>query len=169
MNNLDKKRLTDETNPTKTLDVSLRSGEEQAYALFAVANEYYAIDLDAIFEILHDFTIVPATHLPDIYAGIVRLRNETIPVVHLRRLLNLPAEEINYPVCLILQSSGQKIGYLIDSDIEIIKSSECQFFPLPDSFTSQEQKFLEGIISYKDRLFGIIKLDMALKTLTERR
>ncbi|MCX7995121.1 MAG: chemotaxis protein CheW [candidate division WOR-3 bacterium] len=158
-------KLTSDIKPETKKDIP----QERAFALFSVAQESYCVDLDSIFEILHDFAIMTVSHLPEFFEGVINLRGETIPVVNLRNLLNLASDKTDFPVCIITQSSEGKTGYLVDSDIEIIRSSECQFFPLPDCFTHDEQKFLEGIIEYKNRLFGIIKLEQALKTITERR
>uniref|UniRef100_A0A7V0Z6N4 CheW-like domain-containing protein n=1 Tax=candidate division WOR-3 bacterium TaxID=2052148 RepID=A0A7V0Z6N4_UNCW3 len=149
-------------SPVKKLE------EEKGYAVFAVGNEFYCVDLDSIFEILHDFVIVPASHLPEHFEGVINLRGESIPAVNLKKLLNI-VSDTNFQVCIVSISASEKIGFLVDSDVEIIKSSECQSFAMPDCFSAEEQKFLEGIIEYKGRLTGIIKLNQALKTLTEWR
>ncbi len=143
--------------------------EEKSYAIFRVANEFYCIDPDSIFEILHDFAIIPVSHLPEIYEGIINLKGESIPIVNLRTLLNFNSEQTHFYTCIILITDGTKTGYLVDSDVEIVKSTECTFFALPDCFSPEEQKFLDGIIEYKDRLIGVIRLDQALKILSEWR
>ncbi len=142
--------------------------EEKGYALFAVGNEFYCVDLDSVFEILHDFAITSVSHLPQYFEGVINLRGESITVVNLKNLLNINSPVSNYQVCIVTTSTNEKTGFLVNSEIEIIKSSECQYFALPDCFNSEEQKFLDGIIEYKGRLIGIIKLNQALKILTSR-
>ncbi|MEO0095587.1 MAG: chemotaxis protein CheW [candidate division WOR-3 bacterium] len=142
---------------------------EKSYAIFKIGNEFYSIEVDPIFEILHDFGIVSVSHLPDFFEGLINLRGESIPVVNLRNLLNLHSDKTDFEVCIVTITDGIKTGFLVDSDIEIIKASEVNVFPLPDCFSSHERKFLDGILEYKDKLVGIIKLNDALKILTERR
>lgn len=143
--------------------------QQKGYAIFAVGDEWYCVDIDSIYEILHDFTITPVSHLAGIFEGIINLRGESIPVVNLRNLLNLKGSNTNYQVCIISINNGIKTGFLVDSDIEIIRSTEVSCFPLPDCFNSEEQKFLEGIIEHKNRLIGIIRFKDALDILTKRR
>jgi len=156
-------------NPVPAFKSTVKKEEEKGYAVFAVGNEFYCIDLDSIFEILHDFAIVPVSHLPEYFEGVINLRGESIPAVNLKKLLNISSDITNFQVCIVSISASEKIGFLVDSDVEIIKSSECQSFALPDCFSAEEQKFLEGIIEYKGRLTGIIRLNQALKTITEWR
>ncbi len=163
-----KKIKNAESGPTfKPVTNDLQAAK--GYAVFSVGNEFYCIDVDTIFEILHDFTIMPVSHLPKYFEGITNLKGESIPVVNLKNLLNIRSAITNFQVCIVTISAGEKTGFLVDSDIEIIKSSDCQSFALPDCFNAEEQKFLDGIIEYKGRLIGIIKLNQALKTLTEWR
>jgi len=156
-------------NPVPAFKSTVKKEEEKGYAVFAVGNEFYGVDLDSIFEILHDFAIVPVSHLPEYFEGVINLRGESIPAVNIKKLLNIGSDITNFQVCIVSISGGEKIGFLVDSDVEIIKSSECQSFALPDCFSAEEQKFLEGIIEYKGRLTGIIRLNQALKTITEWR
>ncbi len=143
--------------------------QEKGFAIFAIGTEWYCIDMDAIFEIMHDYEIKSVSHLPDFFEGVTNLRGESIPVVNLRQLLDLAPGAQESQVCIISESDGVKTGFLIDSDIEIVKSSEVQFFSLPDCYNPDEQKFLDGIIEYKNKLIGVLKLVQALKVLTERR
>jgi len=155
--------------PAKEIKQKIPSVKEKGFALFAVGSELYSIDMDSIFEILHDFEITNVSHLPAFFEGVTNLRGESIPVVNLKKLLDLEPGKHDFQVCIISELARVKTGFLIDSDIEIVKSSDIQFFPLPDCYSPDEQKFLEGIIEHKNRLIGVLKLDQALKILTERR
>ncbi len=143
--------------------------QEKGFAIFAVGNEWYCVDMGSIFEILHDFEITTVTHLPFFFEGVTNLRGESIPVVNLRNLLSLNPGTNDSQVCIIIQKDNVKTGFLIDSEIEIVKSTEMQFFSLPDCYSPEEQKFLEGILEYKNRLIGVLKLNQALEILSERR
>lgn len=143
--------------------------QERGFAIFAIGPEWYCIDMNSIFEIMHSYEIKPVSHLPDFFEGVTNLRGESIPVVNLRQLLGLTPGKQDSQVCIISESNGTKTGFLIDSDVEIISSSDVQFFSLPDCYDTDEQKFLEGIIEHKNRLIGVLKLTQALQVLSERR
>lgn len=162
-----------EKKPSKKSDEKDVKGtiflQDKGFVVFGVGNEWFCIDLDLIYEILHDYSIAPASHLPPFFEGIINLRGESIPVVNIRNLLNLSPVISEAQVCIVSFSEGIKTGFLVDSDIEIVKSSDVQIFPLPDCYSAEERKFLDGIIDYKNRLIGILKPNQALKTITEWR
>lgn len=143
--------------------------QEKGFAIFSIGSEWYCVDLDLIFEILHDYEITTVSHLPDFFEGTTNLRGELIPVVNLRKVLDLRSDKQDFQVCIICESDGAKSGFLIDSDIEIVKSSEVQIFSLPYCYGPDEQKFLDGIVEHKERLIGVLKLNQILKILTGRR
>ncbi|MGB9721590.1 MAG: chemotaxis protein CheW [bacterium] len=156
-------------NILKKINRESPSPQERGFAIFAVGNEWYSVDMDSIFEILHDFEISGVSHLPDFFEGVTDLRGESIPVVNLKNLLGIEPGETDSQVCLISEFDNKKTGFLIDSDIEIVRSSDIQFFALPDCYSAEEKKFLEGIIEHKNKLIGVLKFNQVLKTLSERR
>ncbi len=171
------RRIKVRTNSTTSKDMGQEGivkgttppAQERGFAIFAVGNEWYGVDMDSIFEILHDYEITPISHLPIFYEGSIKFRGETIPVIKLRELLNLEPGNSDSQVCVICESNGAKTGILIDSEIEFVKSSDIRFFALPDCYNPDEEKFLEGIIAHDKRLIGILRIDQVSKVLFERR
>ncbi len=143
--------------------------EERNYAVFMVGDEWYGIDLNAIVEILHAFEVIPVPHLPPAFAGVTNLRGESLPVVDLARLLKVASTSSEIRSCIIVQIGSAKIGFMSDSDVEIINQSLGHRYPLPGSFSREESTFLEGIFWYKDAFIGIFKPEPALEVLSEWR
>lgn len=146
-----------------------KDNTERSFAVFAVGQEWFAVDLDATLEILHEFETVLVPHLPESFSGVVNLRGESVPVVNLQKLLKEKSRPNGTRTCLITLINSTKIGFLIDSDVEIIKFVEGKFYPLPDCYTAEEAKFLEGIFWVGDRFVGILRPDQAFEVLTEWR
>jgi chemotaxis signal transduction protein len=142
---------------------------ERNYAIFLVGPEWFGIDLNSIMEILHDFDLIPVPHLPAAFAGVTNLRGESVPVVDLPKLLKEPAGSAGMKSCLITVVGRTKIGFLVDSDVEIVNIETGRFYPLPGFYTKDEAKFLEGIFWFKDKFIGIIKPEPTLEGLTEWR
>jgi purine-binding chemotaxis protein CheW len=131
--------------------------EEISYATFMVGKEYFAIDLDSIAEILHEFNIVSVPHLPDTFSGVIELRGESIPVVDLQKLLAEEKITDSVRTCLITIINSSHMGLLVDSDIEIMTESDGRIHPLPDCYIEEEIAFLDGIFWVEDKFFGILK------------
>lgn len=150
-------------------EVAQVSSEEKSFAFFIIGKELFAIELGSILEILHTFNIVSVPHLPKVFSGVINLRNESVPVADLQKLLKEEKIETETKVCLITLIGSSKIGFLVDSDVEIITSEEGKFYPLPDCYTKEEAEFLDGIFWVKDKFIGILKPKEVMETLAEWR
>lgn len=142
---------------------------ERSLAVFGVGTEWYAVDLDTILEIMHDFEVVGVPHLPEAYAGVINLRGESVPVVDLRALLHEPGVQDSARTCLVTAVGNAKLGFLVDSDVEIVSVSDGRMHGLPACYTKDEGKFLEGVFWMGERFIGVLRLAQTLEVLTEWR
>lgn len=149
--------------------VEKNKSEEHSYAVFAVGKEKFAIDLDYITEILHTFKIISVPHLPEMFSGVVKLRGASIAVINLQTLLKGEKTETEVRPCLITKVGTRAMGFLVDSDVVIIAAGQGRLCPLPDSFTKEEVKFLEGIFWTDQTFVGILKPKEMLEVLTQWR
>jgi purine-binding chemotaxis protein CheW len=140
---------------------------ERSFAVFTVGKEWYAVDLNATLEILHSFDVVAVPHLPEIFSGVTNLRGESVPVVDLKKLMGAEQAPDNISVCLIMLFGPTKIGFLIDSEVEIVSAAQGRVYPLPDCFTKDEARFLEAVFWIDDRFIGLLKPGQALEVLTK--
>ncbi len=140
---------------------------ERSFAVFTVGKEWYAVDLDATLEILHSFDVVAVPHLPEIFSGVTNLRGESVPVVNLKKLMGAEPAPDSISVCLIMFYGSTKIGFLIDSEVEIVNAPQGRLCPLPDCFTKDEARFLEAVFWMGDRFIGLLKPGQALEVLTK--
>ena len=161
------------SSTTKKSSVAVRTGRSgddvRNFAVFLVGGEWFGIDLNSIMEILHDFDVIPVPHLPAAFAGVTNLRGESLPVVDMRKLLNEPEVKAEIVSCLITTVGRAKIGFLVDSDVEIVNVETGRLYPLPGFYTKEEMKFLESIFWFKDKFIGILKPEPTLEVLTEWR
>lgn len=133
----------------------VESGEAKM-AVFQVGIEMYAFPLENIIETLYSFTIAAVEHLPVVFAGIVSLRGKSLPVVSLHDLLKIEKCEDPTPVCVIVDMGGDLMGFLVDSDIEIVPEHMGTRHALPDCYTAEEEEFIEGIFWLEQRFIGIL-------------
>ena len=136
--------------------VSPGNATENKIAVFRVGEEMFAFHLDAIRETLYSFTLKTVEHLPEIYKGIISFQKKSVPVVSLRELLELESTGTTDPVCVVVAMGGDYMGFLVDTDIDIIPESMGQRQPLPDCYTLEEAEFIEGIFWLDQRFIGIL-------------
>ncbi len=137
------------------------------YAIFLVGKRKYAVDVDRIIEVLHQFTVEPVSHLPEAFPGVIHLRGVSVPVVDLSYLLREDRPESVENTCLIAMLEKEQIGLLIDSDIKIIMSDEGFIHTLPDCYTKEEAEFIDGILALEDDFMAIINPVGIIRTLTD--
>ncbi len=147
----------------------IKEKQERSFAIFAVGQEDYGIDLSNVMEVLHNFSIIPVPHLPHFFCGVTNIRGESIPVVVMAELLKQKPKTDGTKVCIITKTGETKAGLLVDSEVEIVDLEKGKMFPLPDCYTKEEAEFLEGIFLLNERFIGILRIEDALKHLLKWR
>jgi chemotaxis signal transduction protein len=129
---------------------------EKKLAIFRVGDEMYAFHLDIIMETLYNYSLKPVEHMPEMYKGIISFRNKSVPVVSLRELLKAGDTGSSDPVCVVVTMDKEHMGFIIDTDVDIIPESMGQRYPLPDCYSIEESEFIEGIFWLDQRFIGIL-------------
>lgn len=133
----------------------------ERFLSFSLAGEVYAVDLAGILETdrLPRITRVPG--LPAWAIGVSNLRGTILPVVDLRRLLNL--EESENPsegrILVARLAAGDAPAALVVDRLEgVALLAPSELHPAPQWLDSKILPYLEGIGSFKGRLVNVLDL-----------
>jgi len=133
----------------------------ERFLSFSLAGEVYAVDLAGILETdrLPRITRVPG--LPAWAIGVSNLRGTILPVVDLRRLLNL--EESENPsegrILVARPVAGDPLAALVVDRLEgVALLAPGELHPAPQWLDSKILPYLEGIGSFKGRLVNVLDL-----------
>jgi len=89
--------------------------------VFQVGNEEYGIPIQFVTSIEKVEGITPIPHLPNYVNGIVKVRNELIPVIDFERILyNRPIVANELVKMIVLQTEDLSIGVVVKEAKEII-------------------------------------------------
>jgi purine-binding chemotaxis protein CheW len=131
------------------------------FTVFTIAGEEFGIELDSVVEIVRPQKATPLPKVPAFISGVINLRGTVIPVMDLRKRLNVepssPRERI-----IITRMHGEKIGLLVDTVKEIISIEKKEIAPPPLIFKGLRPEYLRGIGKIADRLIVILNLDSLL-------
>ncbi len=152
-----------------TAEASVKASDEKSFAVFNVGKEKFCVDLDLIHEILHTFSVHAAPHLSKVYAGIINLRGDSMPVVDLCRLLHEEKIEKGTRTCFVASIGPSRVGFMVDSDVEIVTAKKGRLYVLPDCYDKEESKFLVGIFWLGDELVGILRPQEVVNVLSKKR
>ena len=108
---------------------------------FIIGKEYFGVDILMVQEIIRSTPITAVPNSPDFIEGVINLRGSIIPVIDLRKRLNLLAKGESYNKediwIVILDVDGRVTGFIVDKVTEVMKIQESSIEPprkswLPD-------------------------------------
>jgi purine-binding chemotaxis protein CheW len=115
---------------------------------FTIGKELFGVDILMVQEIIRAAPITPVPNSPDFVEGVINLRGHILPVIDLRKRLNLLTGEIDLKDTwiLILDIQNKVTGFIVDSVTEVIKIQEATIEPPPDIIKAGlESQYLRGV------------------------
>lgn len=89
---------------------------------FMLAQEHYGIDIMAVKEIIRMVEITPVPRAPGFVEGIINMRGMVIPIVDLRKKLNIKKCEIDESTrIIVVYIQNRRIGLIVDKVEDVIR------------------------------------------------
>ncbi|MEL7564651.1 MAG: chemotaxis protein CheW [Dehalobacterium sp.] len=137
---------------------------DNQFVLFKMAEELYGININCVSEIIRMQQITKIPKTPDFVEGIINLRGKIIPVIDLRKQLELGAADYDQNTRVIVVS-------MEDETVGIIVEEVTEVFTLPsesiEKIASIESKidlgFIQGIGKWKDQLIILLETKKILQ------
>ncbi|QLH53019.1 MAG: Positive regulator of CheA protein activity (CheW) [Candidatus Kapaibacterium sp.] len=127
---------------------------------FELAGEIFGIDILKVQEISPMTKITRVPNAPHYVEGVINLRGKVIPVVDLRKILNLDLKgyDANTRI-IVLHIEGKVIGILVDKMSEVIWVNKNSIETNPTQTDSKvSEGYIVGVVNLEDRL--VILLDL---------
>lgn len=142
---------------------TLRRQDEQQLIVFDLSTQAYGVDIGDVREILRLQEITKAPRTPALVEGIVNLRGRVVPVIDLRKRLELPtAGETRDNRVVVVNIGGRDVGVIVDAVTEVLRISTASVEPPSSVVTTAESEYLTGVAKLDDRLIAILDLDRVL-------
>lgn len=127
--------------------------------VFNLASELYGVNINDVLEIIRMQTITRVPGAPDSVEGVINLRERVIPVVDLRKRLNLEVrEQTDESRIVVVNISGRDVGVIVDGVSEILTIPPTSIEPPSSIIANHNTSYLNGIIKLENKL--IILLDI---------
>ncbi len=132
--------------------------------IFQLAGESYAVSISDVREIVRMQPITPVPSAPEHVQGVVNLRGQVIPVIHLAKRLGLPVQPETPATRIIVAQAGQDtIGMVVDSVVKVshIPGDDIE---VPEALAREGASlaYIVGIAKMEDGLITLIDLEQAL-------
>ncbi len=132
-------------------DILLESGtNELEVILFNIGSNVFGINVLKVREIIHAQEVNPIPRSHPHIEGVIRLREEVLPVIHLSGVLGL--EDSPNPLndrFIITELNKQRLAFRVH-EVERIHRISWEQIEKPDDLSAGEQAYAIGIISIED-------------------
>ncbi len=131
------------------------SKNEERVISFKLNEELIGIDIKKIVKITKELDITPVPKTKEYILGVINLRGNIVPVVDLKKMLDLPNnEEEETKFILVIDSDLGNIGLMVDKIVgaNTIEPEEIQ--PTPINAIGIDSKYITGVVMAKDEESG---------------
>ncbi len=136
---------------------------EMQLVVFDLASEYYGVDIGTVREIIRMQTVTRVPGAPPYVEGIINLRGQVIPVVDLRKRLDLiVSEQTNESRIVWVTINGQDVGVIVDAVTEVLRIPLSSIEPPSSMVSSVDSDYLRGIAKLESRLIILLDLSKVL-------
>jgi purine-binding chemotaxis protein CheW len=130
-------------------------------AIVTLGGELFTIDLQNVREVFVVESITPVPGMPPGLVGVTNLRGSVVPLLDLRQMIGLTAENaLKYAV--VIKHGNWQVGVLVDTVPEIRTLSKDQFLPAPVGAGDGGNPFVSTVVNLEDRLRGVLETSVVL-------
>ena len=140
--------------------MSVQATQQDTYVTFQSGNEYFALKIEYVNEIIvyQEITQIPESE--DYVKGLINLRGKIIPVIDVRiRFKQEPKEYTDRTCIIIINVKGTVAGLIVDRVAEVVKIKEEDILEPPA--LGKEEK------SQNKYVYGIGKVGESVKLLLD--
>lgn len=132
---------------------------------FMMGPERFGVNILRVLEIIRSAPVTPVPNSPEFVEGVINLRGDIIPVIDLRKRLNLFVDEDSQlgNWILILSIGDRVIGFIVDQVTEVLKIDEDDIEPPPDIIVDGlENQYIQGVCEIDEALLIILEFERVL-------
>lgn len=151
-----------EMTDVEALDEDTQKGK---YMTFKSGNEYFALGIQYVNEIIgfQKITVIPET--ADYIKGLINLRGKIIPVIDVRLRFKQPPFEYNDRTCIIvIDVKSTVVGLIVETIAEVVTIEEEDILPPPSIGRGDkvQNKYVYGIGKVGDSVKLLLDPDKLL-------
>jgi purine-binding chemotaxis protein CheW len=134
----------------------MSSGEELQFVVFRVGPQEFALDIFQVERILRYERPAALPKAPAFLEGVVQYGGGVVPVVDLRKRLNLPAELREETRLMILAIDAHRVAILVDQVVEVLRVEAETIAAPPPMVRGLAAAYISGIINRPERMVVIL-------------
>lgn len=130
---------------------------------FTVGDELFAVNILSVQEINRMIALTKVPQSPPGVQGVINLRGRIIPVLDLRIQFGITPTEINENSrIVVVEISGNTIGFIVDSVHEVLRIDRSIVEPSPRMSISIDSSYVAGVAKLENELLILLDLENLL-------
>ena len=134
----------------------MSTGDEIQLVAFRLGGRDFAVNIFQVERILRYQEPAPLPQAPDFLEGVVQYGGAVVPVVDLRKRVNVAAPVEDETRIMILELESERIGIVVDAVLEVLKVNAERVTPPPKIVQGLAAKYISGMVSLEDRTVVVL-------------
>ena len=148
---------------TTSLNVYENKTQMLEIATFYLGDLLLGIDIHQIQEINRNIDITEVPHAPEYVQGVINLRGEVVTVIDLCQILKVERTvELSDCRNIIVNSSGEHIGLLVDKIADVVNVRSDEIDPPLANLHGIDGRFFDGVYRMESELMVLLNVDEIL-------
>lgn len=139
--------------------------------LFRLGEEWYAVPIAGVREIINDFVLTPIPRVPEFVRGVTNVRGEIVSVTDIAALMRIASDgqrrERELPSAIIVRTERCVSALVVDEIGDIVEVPQASVEPPLATLDRTQVEYISGSVYLDGRLIGIVNLDRALEPIGE--
>lgn len=134
--------------------------KEIQLVVFKLGREFYGISILQVQEIKRMAEITRVPHAPDYIKGVINLRGSVLPVIDLKKCLDLPPGENTESTRIVIVKVEEIVfGVIVDAVAEVTAIDTASIEPPNTIVSGINAQYLSGVGKFEDRLIIMLNLE----------
>lgn len=134
----------------------MSTGDEIQLVTFRLGGRDFAVNIFQVERILRYQEPAPLPQAPDFLEGVAQYGDAVVPVVDLRKRVNVDAPVEDETRIMILELESERIGIVVDAVLEVLKVNAERVTPPPKIVQGLAAKYISGVVSLEDRTVVVL-------------
>ncbi len=138
--------------------------EVNSYLSFKLDNEFFALDVKKVIEIIEVPHITSVPLSPSYMSGIINLRGKVLPLIDTKVKFGLEPVEYTIDTCIIVieikvEDEVIQVGTLVDQVLEVIEIGKSHIQPSPTIEAKYPLEYIQGMFRKDDNFIMLVSLE----------
>lgn len=129
---------------------------------FRVDNDYYAISVLEVQEVIRQQNLTKIPCAPRFIKGLINLRGQIVTAFSLRTLFGLPEQNSDNYMNIIVRSGDSLYALMVDEILDVMDISKSRFEKTPENLDEKVRQYISGVYKLDGKLLSTLDLEKLL-------